>query len=154
MSASDFRNSTAPPAINNDHSLNSRQSPGSARTLQNWMRVNTSIKIEVTLPLFVISSYHYDLGEPVIPDICDEPKTYWLLVEDQHVSFGKGDVYSYASTIHKRAKYTDYPNPLNNFDVTVNRGYFGHGGYFGRILLKCSQMHKNIFNGIFCYNEL
>ncbi len=69
---------------------------------------------------FQYSSKHYDLGEPVIPDICDEPKTYWLLVEDQHVSFGKGDEYSYASTLHKRAKYTGNPNPHNNFEVTLS----------------------------------
>ncbi len=68
------------------------------------------------------------MGEPVIPDICDEPKTYWLLVEDQYVSFGRGDVYSYASTIHNRGKYTNNPNPLNNFDITVSLLYPSSAG--------------------------
>ncbi len=75
-----------------------------------------------------LSSYDYDLGEPAIPDICDDPKMFWLLIEDQYVSFGTGDVYTYASTIHKRKKFVEYPNPYYNFDVTVSLLYPGSAG--------------------------
>ncbi len=51
-------------------------------------------------------------------------------------------IYLWFDSMHQKGTYSAFFNFMElALKRTVNRGYFGRGGYFGRILLKCFQMH-------------
>ena len=84
----------------------------------------------------------YDLGRPAIPDICDEPALYWVLIEDNRCTLGTGTEYTVDSTVHERREFATAATKFEKFDVTVSMMYTESAGTVVEMLIYIPGSYK------------